>query len=152
MNLPHYKISVDPTFHTYQFISDGPRGQILKGVHFAKYQERPLVYNLALGDIDPLSGRLDDEVISNNNDRDIVLATVGEIVIDFCRHHLGSIVLAEGNTPVRKRLYQMRIGANLQEVKKHFEVFGFDPSQEKWELFEKNKTYEALLVKPIIYD
>ncbi len=44
-----------------------------------------MVYNLGLGDIDPITGMVNDEVVSGNNDIDKILATIGYVV----RHAVG---------------------------------------------------------------
>jgi hypothetical protein len=149
LNFPSYIISPDETFLVYQFKSVGPNGQITKGVQFTKVNDAPLVYNLALGDIDPYTHVLNDRVITDNKDRDKIFATVAFVALDFCRHHIGASVLVNGNTKAKKRLYQIQISLYLSEIEKHFVVYGLIEKDKKWEIFIKNKTYEALLVKPI---
>jgi hypothetical protein len=149
MNLPKYDVSADETFHIYQFKSHGPKGQVLKGILFSKIHDDPLVYNLALGDVDPITGKLNDQTITDNKDSDKIFATVGEVVMDFCNHHIGASILADGNTLARKRLYQMQVSSKLSEVQKHFIVYGITDADNNWEIFVKNKAYQALLVKPI---
>jgi hypothetical protein len=149
MNLPRYQVVADPTFHSYQFISVGPKGKIVKVIQFSKIEDDPLVYNLALMDVDPLSGMLQDKVISDNKDRDKILATVGHAVLDFCSRQLGAIILAEGNTLAKRRLYQMQISLHLSEIKHYFDVYGLIDGGNRIEFFEKNRQYKALLVKPI---
>jgi hypothetical protein len=149
MNLPHYAVQADPTFHRYQFTSIGPKGSIIKIIQFSKLVDNPLVYNLALGDFDSVTGTMNDDVISDNQDRDKILATVGFAVIDFCSRIPDAIILAEGNNPVKKRLYQMQISSRLSEIQKSFHVYGIAETGKDIEFFEKNKTYAAILVKPI---
>ena len=74
MNLPKYDV-VSNTSHTYEFISEGKNGKIYKSVSF---QETNIegVYNLGLVDKNPITGQVDDKVVSNNGDRDKVLSTV----------------------------------------------------------------------------
>jgi hypothetical protein len=149
MNLPQYSVQVDPTFHRYQFTSVGPRGSIVKVIQFSKLADNPLVYNLALGDFNSITGKIDDDIISDNKDRDKILATVGFVVIDFCNHMPGAIVLAKGNTSVKRRLYQMQVASHFLEIQKSFYVYGIVENGEDIEFFEKNRIYEAILVKPI---
>jgi hypothetical protein len=140
MNLPHYIVQADPTFNRYQFTSIGPKGSIVKVIQFSKLVDNPLVYNLALGDFDSVAGNIDD---------DIILATVGFAVLDFCNHIPGAIVLAEGNISFKRRLYQMQISSSLSEIQKSFHVYGIAENGRDIEFFEKNRTYGAILVKPI---
>jgi hypothetical protein len=149
MNLPHYIVQADPTFNRYQFTSIGPKGSIVKVIQFSKLVDNPLVYNLALGDFDSVAGNIDDDIISDNKDRDKILATVGFAVLDFCNHIPGAIVLAEGNISFKRRLYQMQISSSLSEIQKSFHVYGIAENGRDIEFFEKNRTYGAILVKPI---
>jgi hypothetical protein len=149
MNLPKYDVSVDETFLVYEFKSLGPKGQVVKGIQFSKIHDDPLVYNLALGDIDPFTGKLNDQVVTDNKDRDKIFATVSFVVLEFCSHHFGASILVDGNTLPKKRLYQMQISSHLHELQKHFIVYGLIGEDKKWEIFVKNTPYEALLVKPI---
>jgi hypothetical protein len=150
MNLPQYKVQADPTFHRYQFTSIGPKGSIVKVIQFLKIEDDPLVYNLGLGDIDPITGVVDDEVVSGNNDIDKILATIGYVVVDFCNRQPGAIILAEGNTSVKRRLYQMRVSSHLSEIQKSFYVYGLIDNEKPIEVFAKNRAYKAILVKPIL--
>src|SRR5476651_2083907 len=104
MNLPHYNYFTND-FKEYEFYSIGPKGKIKKIVKFQKIQDEPLVYNLAFGDQDPETGLINDSIKTNNEDRDIVLATVANTINDFSDHYGNHYVYAIGSTPVRTRLY-----------------------------------------------
>ncbi len=54
---------------------------------FTKAQENPTIYNLAFGDVDPHTGIVSDIVITDNQDRDKVLATVANTIHAFCNHY-----------------------------------------------------------------
>jgi hypothetical protein len=56
-----------------------------------------------------------------------------------------AIIFAEGSTPSRTRLYQMGITAHWPEIDEGFDLQGF--RHEKWERFEKNRDYEAFLLR-----
>ena len=79
MHLKQCLLEADPTLTVYEFTSEGPRGRIAKLVMFTETNQAGL-YNLALGDKDPLTGELDDTSISNNGDSEQVLATVAGCV------------------------------------------------------------------------
>jgi hypothetical protein len=64
------KPSLDKLY--YLFISEGPKGRIIKIVLFQNIGENS--YNLAFGDFN--GGQVDDEVVSNNRDFVKVLSTV----------------------------------------------------------------------------
>lgn len=85
MNLDRYVYFTNNDFH--EFYSEGPNGRIKKIVRFACIQEgSPSVYNLGFGDIN-MAGTVDDTAVSNNEDRDKVLATVASTIVDFCNRH-----------------------------------------------------------------
>jgi hypothetical protein len=144
MNLPHYNYLTND-FQEYEFCSVGPKGSIKKIVRFQKLQEDPLIYNLAFGDHDAETGEVNDAITTNNEDRDIVLATVANTINDFCDHYGNHFVYATGSTPVRTRLYQMGINGLIDEISAGFEVYGI--LGDSAHPFEKNVNYEAFLVK-----
>ena len=147
MNLERYDYFSSNDYRAYEFYSDGPKGRIEKLVLFTKVSDaNPPLYNLAFGDKHPETGDLDDEIISNNQDRDKVLATVANTIVDFCNHFNNPYIYAEGSTPARTRLYQMGIAGLWEEIRADFEVFGL--LGEHWYKFEPNSVnYEAFLLK-----
>ncbi|HLX52459.1 MAG TPA: hypothetical protein VKR58_00865 [Aquella sp.] len=145
MNLERYPYLSSRDYLDYEFYSEGPRGQIKKVVMFTKMQDDPVVYNLAFGDEDPVTGIVNDSVTTDNRDRDIVLATVAETINDFCDHYGNHYIYAKGSTVARTRLYQMSVSNLLGEISIDFDVFGsIDGVIYK---FQKNVNYNALLVK-----
>ncbi len=145
MNLERYVYFADNNYKNYEFYSIGPKGQIKKGVRFSKINDDPVIYNLAFGDISAETDRIDDAVISNNHDRDLVLATVANTIFDFTNHYGNHYIYATGSTTPRTRLYQIGIAGLSTEINKDFEVYGFVNG--KWQIFQKNVNYEAFLVK-----
>jgi len=71
-------IAVQNDFNRFDFIGSGKNGPVRKRVSFSK-TEMDQVYNLAFGDVDE-NDELDDLSISDNGDRNKVLATVVSIV------------------------------------------------------------------------
>ena len=82
MKLEQYELAFDRTKTNFDFISEGPKGRILKTVRFTKIKVKSHnnLYNLAFGDKNLDSGAIDDLVITDNQDRDKVLATVAKTV------------------------------------------------------------------------
>lgn len=144
MRLPKYRLKAEKSLMVFEFISQGPKGQIPKLV---KYSETNLkdMYNLAFGDKDSKTGNINDTIISNNGDSDMVLATVVSTVYAFTDKYPDSWVFATGSTKARTRLYRMGITKYITEIKKDFQVFGL--RDDEWEKFEKEVEYEAFLVK-----
>jgi hypothetical protein len=139
MQLERYVIIADQHHMTYEFFSNGPNGLIKKGVEYREMKKN--FFNLGFGDWNEQEQRLDDNVRSNNNDRDKVLSTVAITIIDFMRYHPKAVIIAKGSTPSRTRLYQISIQANWHQVTKEFIIEGFRNAQ--WEAFEKGRNYEA---------
>lgn len=144
MDLNKYEFFVSQDYLEYVFYSVGPKGNIKKGIRYSKISDTPITYNLAFGDID-MSGALDDVVISNNQDRDIILATVAGSIHLFCNHHGNHFLYVEGSTPSRTRLYQMSIAKFWNDIREDFDVFGF--TDEQWSPFHRLINYEAFLIK-----
>jgi hypothetical protein len=148
MNLEKYGITSDSDRLTFEFLSSGPNGTIKKVVLYQEIESD--VYNLAMGDWNEQNQRIDDNTRSNNEDRDKVLATVASTVIEFIRHHPNATVFAKGNTPAKTRLYQIGIAANFREITEVIKVQGFftdTHSNGAWEIFTKNRNYEAFTAR-----
>lgn len=130
----------------YEFFSEGPKGTIKKVVRFRLIQELPTrMYNLGFGDWNEEKGDVDDMVATNNQDRQIVLATIADTVLDFTSSHPDAFVFAQGSTTARTRLYQMGISAFWDEIGALFLVLAY--WDDEWQPFEKGKNYEAFLIK-----
>lgn len=82
MNLEQYQLKSGLELLSYEFISEGPKGLIPKRIQFTLVN-RQGIYNLVFGDKDPVSGEIDDKVVSNNGDSVKVLATVIGAVFAF---------------------------------------------------------------------
>ncbi|WP_225869485.1 DUF6934 family protein [Pedobacter psychroterrae] len=116
MNLERYSYFTYNDYYDYKFYSDEPKGSIRKVVMFTKIPNIDLtIYNLAFGDQDLNTGKIDDSVISNNQDRNKVLATVANTVVEFCKRHGNNFIYAIGSTNSRTRLYQMGIAGLWDE-------------------------------------
>ena len=103
MKLPKYQLKSSQELSSYEFISEGPKGLIIKRIQFTLINEEN-VYNLGCGDKDS-NGEIDDLVISNNGDSEKVLATVIAAVYAFCDKHPDVWIFAAGSTNSRTRLY-----------------------------------------------
>ena len=138
-----YQLESSPSFMSYEFISEGPRGRIVKLV---KYTETNIkdIYNLGFGDKLGEADDYDDMAISDNSDSTRVLATIAATVYTFTDKYPNSYVLAKGSTTARTRLYRIGISNYLEEIEEDFIVFGFINS--KWEEFEKNRDYSTFLI------
>jgi hypothetical protein len=141
MRYDKYIVVVGHKFMTYDFISEGSKGSILKRVQFQSIGVENF-YNLAFGDVNAETNEIDDTVVSNNNDSEKVLATVANTVTIFTKQYPNAIIIATGSTPSRTRLYKIGISKNIEEIKETFEVFGLDENG-KWAEFERDIPYSA---------
>ncbi|HEY4060697.1 MAG TPA: hypothetical protein VGM30_02295 [Puia sp.] len=144
MKLERYELKAEKSLMVFEFVSEGPKGQIPKLVQFGETNLKDL-YNLAFGDKDISTGEISDSVVSNNSDSDKVLATVVATVYAFTDRHPGVWVYATGSTMSRTRLYRMGLTKYLQEIMEDFDLYG--QKKGEWELFEKGVEYEAFLVQ-----
>jgi hypothetical protein len=140
-NYPAFHVADD--LSVFDFFSIGKRGKILKRVAFMR-TERARVYNLAFGDIDE-DGEIDDFRISNNGDRNKVLATVVKAVDEYTKKYPRRWIVFKGSTNERTRLYRMAIGLNLEQLELHFEIYG--QIDEEFLPFRKNMPVSAFLIK-----
>jgi len=149
MNLDKYECTVGPQFNSFSFQSIGPNGTIKKLVDYIEIPDAYLpdgkpVVNLRLGDWDEDSQRIDDQVISNNKDREKVLATVCSTIISFTEKHGKIPIFVKGSSPARTRLYQMGVNAHREVIESLFLVYG--RIGEKWRPFEPGINFNAFLV------
>ena len=144
MKLPRYEYLTEGNAELFTFVSEGPKGSIKKLIVYTQMLEKD-IYNLALGDFNEDSGKIDDRVITNNNDSQKVLTTVASSLYVFTDKHPNVWVYATGSNTARTRLYRRGITANIDEILADFEVYGLQ--NDLWQPFEKGEEYEAFLAK-----
>ncbi|MBT1701715.1 DUF6934 family protein [Chryseosolibacter indicus] len=148
MNLERYQIEASLDLLDYEFTSNGPKGEIRKIVRFSKMEVADAsleIYNLAFGDYNVEQNKIDDLIVTDNKDSQRVLATVAAAIIAFTNEYPEKLIFIQGSTAVRMRYYRMGISSNLKGIEEIFEIWGFFDDQ--WELFKRNRIYDALLVK-----
>jgi hypothetical protein len=147
MLLERYEYEIGITFQQYDFYSEGPKGKIRKAVlySFLGTVDGSDYYNLGFGDYDEKGTNINDLSVSDNKDRDRVLATVAVTAIEFTNHFPGSKIVAEGSTPSRTRLYQMGIAKHYKEIAELFDIQGLT-EKNGWVAFKAGENYLALLV------
>jgi hypothetical protein len=144
MHLKRYEFEVKD--NRYTFFSQGPKGEIKKAVFYSKVRETQPLYNLSFGDWNEKLDWIDDRVVTNNGDRQKILATVATTVLHFTTENSEACVLAIGSTPSRTRLYQMNIASYLTIIRPLFVVEGL--IRNNWEAFQTGYNYSAFLLKP----
>ncbi len=145
LNIDRYEIRSGEELEVFEFTSIGPKGKIQKLVQYSPTNYKDL-FNLGFGDKNIQTGKIDDLIISNNNDSDKVLATVVTTLYAFFDKHPNAMVYATGSTKARTRLYQMGIAKYFEEAKEDFEIYG--ERNNNWEIFEIGTNYNAFIVKP----
>ena len=141
MEQPFYDFNQIDESLSFSFESTGKRN-IEKRVIFQKL-DLENYYQLALVDLKE-DGTFDDKIVSNNGDRDTVLATVFQILNYFLTIFPDVVVLFAGSTDSRTRLYQIALNSELEKASKNFNILGFNNNL--FEPFVKNKTYEAFAI------
>lgn len=117
MNTNTYKVKSYKNFTRFEFQSSGRKGTVVKLIEFQKTTS-PVVYNLAFGDYDRSTGRIDDLIVTDNQDTDKVLATVAKAVYVFFENNPNVFVYATGSTESRTRLYRIRLTRHYKELTK----------------------------------
>ena len=143
MNLPQYKTNPDEDLHRFSFISEGKNGKIEKVIRYEKITDD--VFNLGFGDKDPITGKINDKVVTNNGDTEKVLATVVSTVFTFTERNPNAYIYATGSNHVRNRLYRRGITKYLSEALDTFAIYGMLPNQE-FEIFNPNTDYVGFLL------
>lgn len=141
-----YEYNKIPEEFYYEFFSVGPKGKIKKVVRYKLISESPdHIFNLSFGDWNEETLDADDNITTNNKDRQKVLATVADTVLDFTQLHPQAFIFAQGSTLSRTRLYQMGISAIWEEIGSLFRVIGYVDGE--WKPFRKRINYEAFMIK-----
>ena len=136
-------IKVADDFNVFDFISIGKNGAILKRIAFTK-TEWDNVYNLVFGDVDK-NDEINDRSVSDNGDRNKILATVVKTVGDYTQKYPDRWIFFSGSTNERTRLYRMAVGIHFEELSAKFDIYAY--VNEKMIPFVKNLKINAFLVK-----
>ncbi|MFP5042874.1 DUF6934 family protein [Parasediminibacterium sp. JCM 36343] len=143
MVLDRYEITAGQNLTTFEFLSEGRKGRILKIIQFQQMNLNNL-YNLAFGDKNLITGEIDDKVVTDNGDSEKVLATVVSAIYAFADHYPDSWIYATGRTASRTRLYRMGINKYYETVVADFEIMG--EYRNEWESYEFGKDYQAFAI------
>jgi hypothetical protein len=144
MNKEQYAYLTNISRLSFEFTSIGPRGNIKKEVRYRAKDNEDFIFNLGFGDLNEITNELDDFTVSNNGDREKVLATVAATVLEFTYYFPQAFVYAKGSTPARTRLYQMAIMQNLEQIEKVLYLYGL--KENSWSKFKTGCNYEAFMV------
>ena len=143
MKLDRYELKAGSNLTTFEFLSEGRKGKIIKVIQFQQ-MNLPNLYNLAFGDKNPNTGEVDDKIVTDNGDSEKVLATVVAAIYTFADKHPGVWVYATGSTAARIRLYRLGINKYFDIVDTDFDIMGEEKNE--WEWYKKGKDYQAFAV------
>ena len=130
---------------TFEFISTGKYGDILKRIRFEQ-TALPYVYNLSFGNVNEFDA-IDDQNVSDNGDRNKILATIAKVVDQYTRKYPERHIYFRGSTKGRTRLYRMAVGLNLEELSGIFDIYGEVDNEDELVLFCKDMEINAFLIK-----
>ncbi len=146
MSIEQYQAKSNKAQTIFYFISEGPNGHILKKVRYTKIKHKGIknLYSLSFGDVNKATGNIDDLIVTDNKDREKVLATVAQTIVLFTNCYPKAFVFFEGSTDTRNRLYQMAISKYLNELSNKFVIKGY--FNEQWLPYKKNVDYASFLI------
>jgi hypothetical protein len=129
----------------FDFISMGKCGTIPKRISFIP-TALPYVYNLAFGNLKE-DGKIDDISVSDNGDRNKILATLARVIDQYTRKYPERLIYFRGSTKERTRLYRMAVGLNLEELSETFDIYAEMNNDFDFVPFHKNMEITAFLIK-----
>jgi len=130
---------------SFDFMSTGKNGNIPKRIIFMP-TDLAGIYILAFGSIST-NEEIDDHSVSNNGDRNKILATVAAVVDLYSRRYPDRMIYFRGSTKERTRLYRMAVSINLEELSLNFEIYAEIDNQEDFVPFCKDMKINAFLIK-----
>ncbi len=144
MNLDRYKVKISEHFTIYDFVSEGHLGKIEKSIKYEEMQKG--IYNLGFGDKNPITGEVDDIVITNNGDMPKILATVAFSMYIFTTNNPNAWIYVTGSSESRIRLYRMAINKYIEEINEDFIVYT-SLEDEEWYPFEPDTNNQKFLIQ-----
>lgn len=148
MDYPKYAFRHNSNLDTFAFESEGKNGVITKIVQIIEIEDdvsQKRFYNLSLADYK--QGAFDFNSITDNRDTKTVFGSIASIVRFYTEAFPDRKVLITGSTRERSRLYQIHISNNIDEILKQFWVFGKKYDSTVFVEFNKNETYQTILVE-----
>lgn len=133
----HYPFLPFDNDHVFPFFSSGKHGKILKIVFFA--QTRTGKWNLAFGDF--TESRVDDSIVSNNQDLPLVIKTVVAAAHRFSEKFPDRVIYVEAVDERRNLLYHRVLRTHFEEISQVFFVEG--RIEGRWVLFHHRLDFEA---------
>lgn len=146
MNEPAYPFRVRTDGLLFSFYSVSEEKIVPKLVVYTPVDD--LIYNLALVDVMP-DGSLADNVTTNNQDMNRVMATVIQTMLAFFEKYPDRLVYFQGSDDIRTRFYRILITRELEAARQLFVIYGKTAEQE-YELFQIGQPYVGFLMQNIL--
>lgn len=153
MNYKKYALIKNELSTVFNFVSIGHNGNFRKVVVYSP-TTNPNVYNLGFGDLkyDPSKKKyiIDDQIINDNGDIRIVLATVAKTAYEFTSANPHITIFLRGSDARRTNTYKRAIMLNLEELSETFDIFGARMIKNNKiidEPFDYKKDYDGFLIK-----
>jgi len=137
----------------FLFYSEGPKGKLKKLVAYTPLKNIPDTYNLGFGTLKMNEHGLeyvDGTEISDNGDRNKILATIALTAYTFVDRYPDKKIYLKGVDKVRTRLYQMAIGHAYEELSEKFRIWGdIDEGNNSFNLkpFKSGLNYQGFLIE-----
>jgi hypothetical protein len=120
---------------------------IQKAVIYFPIDENPEIYELSFGDVTD-DHYVDFMNVSNNQDMEMVLATVIRTIHLFFEQYPHKMIYFRGSTTSRTRLYRAIISKHIEKLKLSLKVLGFTDGNQ-FEVFDKNHVYIGYLIQKL---
>lgn len=141
MDQPKYEFKRTNELH-FDFISIGKKGEIHKRVTFIELHYG--FFNMGLGDLNPETAEVDYFSVSDDGDRNTVLATISDIIESFFDLYPSNTIYFKGTSKSRTRLYQIAINHYYDELSARFHILG--ELDDKMTRFKRNTNYKSFLI------
>ena len=121
----------------YLFFSEGKNGKIPKMISFVQIEESK--WNLAFGDLN--KGRIDDSIVTDNQDISKVIGTVAKTVYDFFDENPDCTIQIIPVDERRKRLYNYIFQKRIKEIEPRYQIWGLIKGKKS--IFSSLKYYDS---------
>jgi hypothetical protein len=125
----------------FVFESEGVQGKIVKIIEFSLLENGE--WNLGFGDVK--DGRIDDSVVSNNQDIVRVLQTVAAATYEFLDTYPLSIIVINPVDEKRKRLYNTIFQRHFADIDSLFIIMGTIKGEK--EIYSPQKNYDNFQIR-----
>ena len=121
----------------FSFHSEGVQGKILKIIIFTLQEDGK--WNLAFGDWN--NKKVDDKVMSNNEDVVKVIGTVAKAAYQFFDNHPEAVLEIKPVDEKRRKLYNIVFQRHFYDITHNFQIMGLIGEQK--EIYSPKKLYNS---------